>query len=96
MFETSKDVLFITLSFCVVFFTAFICWTIFYLGSLLKQSNEMLKEFRDKLDELYETISEMKERVTNSVSQISNIAAGVGQIIDYFAQRKKSKRTRRH
>ena len=95
MLETSKDVLYITLSFCIVFFTAFICWTIYYLGNLLKQSNEMLAEFRTKLEEVYETVNHIKENVSNSVNQIGNVAAGVTKIMEYLINRRKKSNRRR-
>jgi len=67
-----------------LFLSGFIVWVLYYLGNILKQSNEMITEFRVKMEELAETIDDLKERVITSASSIAFMAKEVGQIMSFI------------
>lgn len=84
MLETSKDLLFIVISFCVFVFTGFLVWVLYYLAMILKQTNEVVADVRRKLEAIDEILYTIKERVAQSAATISTVAKGVTQILNYF------------
>ena len=91
MLDTTQDILFLVLSICILLLSGFLTWVLFYLGSILRQSNEMITEFRQKMEELAETIDDLKERVIASASSITFIAKEIGQIMNFVKGVKKSR-----
>lgn len=84
MLETSKDLLFIVISFCVLVFTGFLVWILYYLAMILKQTNEVVADARRKLEAIDEILYAIKEKVALSAATISAVARGVTQILNYF------------
>lgn len=91
MFETSQDILYITVSVCALVFTGFLCWVLFYLAQLLKQSNQITEELHAKMTEWAEAIDEIKERVINTAATLSSLGDQVGRVVDFINRRRDSK-----
>jgi len=103
MIETSKDVLFIVLSFCLLWLTAFLCWALFYLGKLLKdarqltrdtdelvkETNEVVVEVRGKMEEFFYTIEKVKDRVEAGVRAAGLIVDGIKALTSHLGKNKK-------
>lgn len=58
MFETSKDILFIVIAFCILWLTAFFCWGLYYIAMILKG----IKGKSDKVDEIMGSIKAKIEK----------------------------------
>ena len=69
MFDSSKDILYVVLSFCIIWITVFLCWMFYYLMRLLKNANEITEEFRMRFQALLEVVHYVREKV----DQISNL-----------------------
>ncbi|HUT22287.1 MAG TPA: hypothetical protein VMX18_02655 [Candidatus Bipolaricaulota bacterium] len=91
MLETSKDVLYIVLSFCLIWLTAFLCWALFYLTRLLKQSNEVVSEVRDKLEDFFDALERVKEKIESGLQIAGVVSDGVKNLVKYLADKRKSK-----
>ncbi len=91
MVEVSQTTLFFTVSFCVLLFTVFLIWIMYYLGQIMKQSNEILTELRQKMAELEETIISIKEKVSDSASSIAFVAKEVKSIVNFVQDRKQGR-----
>lgn len=97
---TPNDILLITLSVCLGLFTLFLCWTMFYIVQLLRESLLLVRETRAKIDEFFEFIDMLKDKVTSSVSYLGMLSEGVTQILKFVgangfaktASKKKSSR----
>jgi len=89
MLETSKDVLYIVLSFCLLWLTAFLCWALYYLTQLLKQSNELVTETREKLDEFFAYLDELKERLSSGLKVAGLIVDALKSVAKHLGGRKK-------
>ncbi|MBI2415127.1 MAG: hypothetical protein HYV33_00500 [Candidatus Kerfeldbacteria bacterium] len=95
MFETSQDILYLTVAICLAVFTGFLCWLLYYIGQISRQSNEMITDFRERLEQFDESVQELKTKVTASVDSIASISQQVGSIIELvrsLAGKKRSKR----
>ncbi len=95
MFNTSIDIFYLVLSICLVFFTGFFVWAIFYVVQILKQGNEVIAELRVKLAELEEALLNIKDRVVTSANTISFIGKEIGTVMDIVKSFKKTGKTRR-
>ncbi len=95
MFNTSIDIFYLVLSICLVFFTGFFIWAIYYIVQILKQSNEVITEFREKMAELEEAMMNIKDRVVTSANTLSFIANEIGSVMDIVRSVKKAAKPRR-
>lgn len=82
MFTTSQDVLYLTVSACIAFFTVFLVWIMYYVGQISRQSNEMITDFRQKMEELDDTMDEIKGKVTASVDTLSAVSSQIGTVLE--------------
>lgn len=88
MFETTKDIWFLVLSICVVFFTAFLCAVFFYLIKLLKQLNTAINDIKTKFDNLHSTIK-------SGFSYFGIISEVAKMAFNTFVSKKKNKKTKK-
>lgn len=86
--ETSQDILYITVSICAAFFTGFLCAVLYYLASLLKQSNQITTEFHTKAQEWMAAIDEVKDKVISAVTTVSALSDQVGRVVEFLTRRK--------
>jgi len=95
MVEVSQSTLFFAVALCVLIFTGFLVWIMYYLGKMMKQSNEMITEFREKMAEFEETITSIKEKVSASASSIAFVADEIKNIVGFVQDRKELKNRKR-
>lgn len=75
MFETSKDILYLVISFCVLWVTVFLCWMFYYVMRILRNTNQIVEEFRTRLQTLTETINYVRGKVEH-ISGLLTLASG--------------------
>jgi len=75
MFETSKDILYLVIAFCILWITVFLCWVFYYIVKILKNANQIAEEFRSRLQLLTEAISYVRGKVEN-IHTLLNLASG--------------------
>lgn len=78
MFTDSKDILFLVISFCVLWVTFFLCWMFYYVMRLLRNVNQVVEEFRVRLQTLLETVNHIRSKVDSLSNIISLITDGAG------------------
>ena len=88
----SKDLLYIVISISVLGLTFFICWTIYYLAMILKQSFKVVKEMRDRLHKIDEILASLKEKIESSASYLLLIGEGVKKLVEIIKERGDKKR----
>ena len=91
MIETSKDILFIALAFCAVFFTAFLCWLLYYLVAITRDAYNITNSIKKKIDLLDDILVTIKEKINHTANYLALAVNGVEKIVDYL-QKKKSNR----
>jgi len=95
MFETSKDLLLIVLSFCILWFTIFICWAIYYFAQILRQLNKTLKSLSSVIEKASGLIDFIKEKVDITSNVMTLVITGIKEGIGYLQEKKIKKTTRR-
>ncbi len=81
MIETSKDILYIVISFCVLWATVFLCWMFYYAGKILKNTSQIIEEFRVRLQALADAIGYIQEKVEYLSLAMSSVFKGVGETV---------------
>lgn len=90
MLENSKDLLYIVLSFSVLWVTVFLCWLIYYLVSILRNANEMVEELRERFRGIEDAIRSIRDKMEHATSTLSFVSEGIIRLIQYFIGREKS------
>jgi len=75
MLDTSKDILFLVIAFCILWVTVFLCWMFYYVTRILKNANAIAEEFRSRLQILTEAIHYVRGKVEN-IHSLLNLAGG--------------------
>lgn len=90
MFETSKDVLYLVISFCVLWTTVFLCWVFYYVMRLLRNTNQIIEEFRVRLQSLTDAINYIRGKVEHMSGLMSLITDGAAGLVKNVINRKTS------
>jgi len=88
MFETSKDILFLVIAFCVLWVTVFLCWVFYYVMRILRNANHIVEEFRSKLQALTDAINYIRGKVEHISDGMSLVTGGVGGFVKRVVSRK--------
>lgn len=88
MFQTSLDLLYGAIALCVLIFTGFLVWVLFYIAQILRQGNEVVREIREKIAEFEESLASIREKVMNSATAITFISREIGNIVELVKARK--------
>ena len=96
MFETSRDLLNLTVAGAVALFTVFICWMMYYFIKTLRNFSKISTSIKDKMetvDKILHLVQEKLEKGSNHMAMISDSAIKlVGYFIDKQAEKPKKKK----
>lgn len=82
--ESSKDILYLVIAFSVLWLTAFLCWALYYVISILRDTADLIEDVKNKLDALENAVTGMKERMSKSVSALGTMATGAKFAMQLF------------
>lgn len=88
MFETSKDILYIVLSFCIIWVTVFLCWMFYYAARILRNTNRVVEEFRMRIQLLTDAINYVRAKVENISNLLTLATSGVGGFVKKVVSQK--------
>jgi len=88
MLDNSKDILYIVISFCIIWVTVFICYMFYYAARILKNVNSIVEEFRLRLQRITETINSIQEKVEGIASIIGMAKETAGGMVKNFITKK--------
>lgn len=91
MFETSKDILYIVIAFCVLWVTFFVCWMFFYLAKIFRDVSQVVEEFRVKLEILSDAIHGIKRKVEMMHGLMGVASGGVADTVKKMMIKKTKK-----
>jgi biopolymer transport protein ExbB/TolQ len=86
--ESSKDILFIVLAFCALWFTAFVCWLLWYVIHILRDISRMMNDIHDKIAAIDNAVRIAKEKIEASFGSFGVAAAGIKMLGNYLEKRK--------
>ena len=86
--ETSKDILYLVIAFCVLWVTVFLCWMFYYVTRILKNANAIAEEFRSRLQILTEAINYVRGKVENIHSLLGMAGGGMAGVVKNMVNKK--------
>jgi len=95
MLETSQDLLYVVIAFCVLWLTIFICWLLYYFIMLLKQAYDVTKAVRMTIVKVDALVDGAKKRLESSASHLSLLVEAVGQLAQYVQARRAVPKTKK-
>jgi len=88
----SKDLLYVVISLCVLLFTIFSCWAIYYLARILQQMFKVIKEASNLLNKFEELMKSLKEKIEHGASYLPLIMEGVKKLVELMKKRAEKKK----
>ncbi len=88
MIETTRDIFWIVLSFCVLWFTLFVSWMVYYLAMILKEARKIIKFFSTILEKIDEVISIVKEKLNKSAASFALLLKAGKEIMDFIKEKR--------
>jgi len=91
MLDTSKDILYLVISFCILWLTVFLCWALYHFGKVLRNANEVVEEFRARMDALTHAIDFVRHRIEQISDLLTLATKGVSGYVSKMAGKKASR-----
>ncbi len=92
MYLSSRDALLLAGAVSLLFVSGFLCWVLYELARMLRQTNDLLEDTREKITRVEEFVSEISERI-GSASQYLGIMASAGkEVFGWMQSRKQASR----
>ena len=91
MLETSKDLLFVVLAFCILWLTVFLSWLLYYIISIVRDAEALVRQVKgavEKVDQLAHTV---REKFENSAASFTLVAQAVKELIVWGMQERAKK-----
>lgn len=86
--DSSKDILYLVISFCVLWISVFICWGFYYIVKLLRNANQIVEEFRLRLQSLTEAINYIRGKVEHMSGLMTLASSGVTGLVKKMVTKK--------
>lgn len=98
MFQTSHDLLLISISLAILWLTIFLCAVLYYLAVILRQVYQTIRGWKERMKKIDEILDLIKGKIERATSSLVLIAEGIRQGIEFLSKRrekkeKKSKKT---
>ncbi len=88
MIETSKDLLFVTIAFCAIWVTVFLCWLLYYLMAIVRDAETLMREIKGMVEKVDHVAKFVHDKVEHSAASLTLIATAVKELIMWaIAQR---------
>jgi len=86
--ESSKDILYLVLAFCALWFTAFVCWLLWYVISILRDATKVIHEIHEKIAAIDHAVHTAKEKLEAYFGSFGVASAGIKMLGSYLEKRK--------
>ena len=90
MLETSKDVLYIVLSFCVLWLTIFLSWLLYYIIKVFRNANKAINKTWETVEKIDDFVDVFKEKLNRSTSNLLFLAELAKQGMEFMRRKKES------
>lgn len=95
MIETTKDILYIVISFVIILLSIFICWAIYYVAMILREAKKIIFDVRRKIELVEAVINTLKEKIEHTSSYMKLLVESAGNIVEFLKDRRDEKEKKR-
>jgi len=92
LIQNSHDLLYVVISFCVLWLTIFLAWMIYYMAMITRQAYRAIKETRERINKVDEILKTLKEKIEHSASYLVLISEGVKKLVEVIKDRNEGKK----
>ena len=89
MFETSKDLLYIILAFCILWFTAFVCWALYYIISVMRSVAKITDSAKKKMEMIDDILKLVKDKLDKGSNHMSILADSAIKLVGFVMEKQK-------
>lgn len=89
MLETSKDLLFIVIAFCILWLTVFICWGMYYFISMFRDFSKITKSVRDKMEIVDKILKLVHEKLDKGSNHMAVLADSAIKLVGFIMEKQK-------
>lgn len=94
LFQSSQDVLNMTLAFCALLLSVLIGWFIFYLVMMVREMFKAVHSVNEKIDRAGAVIDALKDKIEHSASYLLLIGEGVKKLVEIMIQARGKKKSK--
>ena len=95
MIESTKDILYLVLAFCILWFTIFLAWAVYYIAMILREFKKMMTDLRKKIELLESVLKAFKEKLESTSSHMKLLVETAANVAEFIKERKKEKKSSR-
>ena len=93
MITETKDILYLVLAFCVLWFTIFVCWLLYYFIAIMREMKGTANDVRERINRVMSALDTLKEKFERSLNIFAGIAEGIKYVGSYVMDRRSERRT---
>ena len=92
LIETSKDLLYVVLAFCVLWLTVFLSWLLYYVIAIVRDTEALVHQVKRAVEKVDSLAHAAHEKMERSAASFSLVASAVKELVVWGIQeRAKSK-----
>lgn len=91
LIESSKDILYLVVAFCVLWISIFICWLLYHIISVFRNVNNVTDEVKKKILLIETFITGTRDRFETGVASLRFIADACKYLVKTFVSAKINK-----
>lgn len=92
MISDTKDILYLVLAFCVLWFTIFVCWLLYYFIAIMREMRGTVRDLRQRISSIGTALEEIKEKFSHSLQIFSVVAESVKYVVSYLTKQGNARR----
>jgi uncharacterized protein YoxC len=92
MSYTPLEILYIVLSFCVLWISGALFWFIWQAANILRNVNTAVDEAREKIGKIEAAITGIKNRVEAMTAPAQILVEGLKKVMDYAMEKRRERR----
>ncbi len=90
--QTTKDILFLVIAFCVLLLTVFLVWLLYYFIAIIRDIKKVVSSIEDKVEKVGLVIDLVKNKVDSSATHFILLVEAIKQIIKFAMERRATKK----
>jgi hypothetical protein len=79
--ETSKDLLYIVLAFCILWLTVFVSWLLYYVIALARDAESLVRQIRGAVEKVDSLANALHSKMERSATSLALMAQAVKEVI---------------
>jgi hypothetical protein len=87
MLETSKDLLFVVIAFCILWLTVFICWSLYYVVMMLRNASKITTSIREKMEIVDKILKLVHQKLETGSNHMAVLADSAIKLVGFIMEK---------